>query len=337
MMLPATYKKAMITHFSEDAHNALEIVETKMSAPAPNELLVRNIYAGANFMDVPRMMGLAKFYQDPPFDAGLDALGEVMQVGSDVKDFKVGDMVVTAFFGNGFREYSLIDHNLAATIQDPTPERLGLVISGSMASIVLEVVLGIKESTPRQKILVTAGIGDAGHFIVQLAKLGGHHVISSCGNAEEVALLKTLGCDRVINRDDEELAEVLISEYPNGVNVAIDSFGGHYFNTCLDSLAPKGHLISMGALVEHTRHEGQTHSIDIYNKLIWKSATLHGFNLIEYAQFIPYHSQKVRQLYEAGKIRTLIDPVHFKGIERVPDAVAHLTTWQTRGKVVVEL
>lgn len=337
MTLPESYKKVIVKQFSRDPFEAMDIVDEKMYPPGPNEILVKNLLVGVNFTDLPRMIGLANKFQTPPFDAGIEALGEVIQVGTLVKDFKVGDTVVTAFFGNGYREYSLIDERLAAVTSERTPQRLGLVISGAMASIMLTVVAGIKEDTAKKKILVTAGLGDTGHYVVQLAKLMGHHVVTTCANAEEAEILNSYGCERVIARDNEDPNEVIPAEYPQGIDVAIDSFGGGFFQLALDNLAPRGHLISSGALVEHTRGTGNFHTIDVYNKLILKAATLHGFNLVEYAQFIRHHSVKLRELHHSGKIQTLIDDRTFNGIESIPSAVAHMMTWGTRGKIVIEL
>ncbi len=338
MSLPETYKKVIIRRFSNNPQEAMEVVETKMHPPRSNEILVKNIYAGVNLTDVPRMLGLANRFQSPPFDAGIEALGEVMQVGSAVQDFNVGDTVVTAFFGNGYREYSLIDERLAAVTKVRTPERLGLVISGAMASIMLTVVAGIDEKTPRRKILVTAGLGDTGHYTVQLAKLMGHYVVTTCADAEEADILKAYGCDRIIIRDTENPKDVIPREYPNGLDLVIESFGGKFFTLGLDNLAPRGQLISAGALTEHTDiDENNTQPIDIYNKLIAKSATIHGFNLVEYAQFIRQHSVQLSNLYTEGKINTLVDGNQFKGIESIPSAVEHMLSWKTRGKVIIEL
>lgn len=336
-MLPETYKKVIVKTFSRDPHEAMAVVDEKMYPPGPNELLVKNMYVGANFTDVPRMLGLADTFQSPPFDAGIDALGEIVQVGSAVTDFSVGDKVITAFFGNGFREYSLIDARLAVNTAHPTKEQLGTVISGAMASIMLHVVAGYSESTPKRKIFVTAGLGDSGHYVVQLAKLQGHTVVTTCSSEEEADYLKSYNCDRIIIREKEDLADVMHAEYPQGFDLVLESFGGKYFNLGLDNLAPRGQLISAGALVEHTHEEGLIHTIDIYNKLIWKSATIHGFNLIDYANHIRHHTMLISDLVRTGKIKTLVDPIEFKGINSVIDAVAHMMSWKTRGKVVIEM
>lgn len=336
-MLPKTYKKVVIEQFSRNPHEAMAVVDAKMYPPGPNEILVKNIYMGANFTDVPRMMGLANQFQSPPFDAGIDALGEIVAVGSDVKSLKIGDTVITAFFGNGFREYSLIDARLAVITPERSKEQLGTVISGAMASIMLHVVAGYTESTNKQTILVTAGLGGSGHYVVQLAKMQGHHVISTCANDTEAKYLEELDCDRIIIRDKEAPEQVIPEEYPDGINLVIESFGGKYFNLGLDNLAPRGRLVSAGALVEHTDNDDNIHKIDIYNKLVLKSATLHGFNLIDYAHHIRKHMLQLGELQAEGKIKTLIDPVEFKGIDSVMDAVAHMMSWKTYGKVVIEV
>ena len=47
--------------------------------------------------------------------------------------------------------------------------------------------------------------GGTGLFAVQLAKLSGMHVIGTCGSADKVAMLRTLGVDRVVNYKQEDL------------------------------------------------------------------------------------------------------------------------------------
>ena len=53
-----------------------------------------------------------------------------------------------------------------------------------------------------------------GHIGVQWAKQRGCHVIGTCSSQDKVDLLKSLGCDRVINYKQESLDDVLTKEYP---------------------------------------------------------------------------------------------------------------------------
>lgn len=67
-----------------------------------------------------------------------------------------------------------------------------------------------------ETVVVTAAAGGTGQFAVQLAKLAGCHVIGTCSTPEKAALLANLGCDRVINYNEESLGDVLSKEYPKG-------------------------------------------------------------------------------------------------------------------------
>lgn len=63
---------------------------------------------------------------------------------------------------------------------------------------------------------MTAAAGGTGQFAVQLAKHAGCHVIGTCSSQTKVDLLKKLGCDRVVNYNEEKLGDVLKAEYPGG-------------------------------------------------------------------------------------------------------------------------
>lgn len=47
-------------------------------------------------------------------------------------------------------------------------------------------------------ILITAASGGVGSYVVQLAKLGGHHVTATCG-ARNIDLVRSLGADEVLD------------------------------------------------------------------------------------------------------------------------------------------
>lgn len=329
------YQKVIVTHFSETIRETLKVVETPFRDPGPNELLVHNYYAGVNFNDLPHVMGRLPNFSRPPFDFGLEAIGKVVAVGSHVTEHQVGDAVVTLMIGNGYREYSLIDHKLAWKVNSISPQVMALLVSGARASIALRVAARLKRGG--LTVLVTAAISGSGHYAVQLAKMMGNHVIGTCRSEDEANLLAQLGCDRIINRENEDLDTVLGQEYPDGIQVVYDSFGGRIFDICLDHLAPRGRIIVAETLAEHTHHEESVHRLPIYDKLIWKAATIHGFNLLEYAQFILPHTIYLIDLYETGQIRSLIDPVSFVGLGSVADALEHIQRWQNRGKVVIKL
>jgi NADPH:quinone reductase-like Zn-dependent oxidoreductase len=124
-----TYKKLVAHRFNQDFESAIEIVEVPIPKPAASQLLIQNKFAGINSgFDTLLCQGKVPYVNlTPPFDLGVEAVGEVVDVGDDVYTFQVGDAVVTTLRGGGYREYQVIDANLAVKVRDATPEVLTLM------------------------------------------------------------------------------------------------------------------------------------------------------------------------------------------------------------------
>lgn len=333
-MTAETYRKVVVTEFGRDVTQCLAIQDAPLRQPSTHEVLIRNHFLGVNFSDIPMMMGRFSNFQQLPLDLGVEAAGEVVAVGASVDEFKVGDPVAVVMYRSGYREYTLMDANFVIPLSDLTPDVMSLVLSGTSASIALDVQARMRSG---QTVLITAAMGGSGHYAAQLAKLADNHVIGTCKNADEARILHELGLDRVVIRDQENLDQVLTDEYGGGINLVYDSFGGTFFDTALKHLAHRGRLVTAGALAEHTSEQAHEHRIDIYNQLTRKAATIHGFSVVEFAQFARPHVSKMMDLFHQGKLRTFIDPTEFKGIEGAKDAIQHVMNWQTSGKVIVRL
>ena len=236
-MAAPTYKKLVLKAFGADFRPCVEIVQEPVPEPGPDEIVVRNALAGVNAgRDILLCRnGIRSFEVTLPFDMGVEAAGHVARVGREVRIFREGDPVVTTKGGGGYREYHRIAADLAVPVREASPEVLTLLPSGQSASIAIEECGGMKSG---EVVLVTAAAGGAGHLAVQLARLAGNHVIGTCGGAEKAALLREIGCDRVIDHRAEEVGEVLTKEYPRGVDLVLEGVGGPLFETCVDHLAP---------------------------------------------------------------------------------------------------
>ena len=57
----------------------------------------------------------------------------------------------------------------------------------------------------KETVLVTAAAGGTGQFAVQLAKLAGNRVVATCGSDDKARALTHLGCERVINYNNEDV------------------------------------------------------------------------------------------------------------------------------------
>ncbi|MER3434372.1 MAG: alcohol dehydrogenase [Leptolyngbya sp. ERB_1_1] len=334
-MVLETYRKLVATRLSDTFRNAIAITELPIPDPNPDEIVIRNHYAGINAgFDTLLCRGKVPYtHLTPPFDLGVEAVGEVVAIGQNVHTFQIGDAVATTIRGGGYREYQAIAANLAVKIRNATPEILTLMPTGISALVALEKV---GEMASNEVILITAAAGGVGHIAVQLAKLAGNHVIGVCGSDAKVKLLKELGCDRIINYRTETLDTVLQQEYPSGINLIFDCIGKQIFDTCVNHLATRGRLIVVGFISEYENDLELVNQPRIYQKLFWKSASVRGFLMPHFSEYAEEGRDRLLNLFYAGKLKVSVDSNIFHGIETIPDAVEYLLRGQNCGKVVVQ-
>lgn len=328
------YRKLIAKNLSKDFKSAIEIVEADIPSLAANQILIRNKYAGINAgFDTLSCRGEIPYVNlTPPFDLGVEAVGEIVAVGSEVNDLQIGDAVATTVRGSGYREYQVLDAKLAVKIREVSPEILTLMPTGVSALVALEKV---GEMQSNEVVLVTAAAGGTGHIAVQLAKLAGNHVIGICGSDAKVKLLKELGCDRIINYRQENLNTVLKQEYPQGINLVFECIGKQTFDVCVDNLAVRGRLVIVGFISEYLNDFEFVNQPRIYSKIFWKAASVRGFLMPHYAEFGGEMRDRLLNLYYSGKIKVIVDSTEFKGLESIPDAVEYLLNGKNCGKVVV--
>lgn len=333
-MSAKTYRKLIAKQFNQDFQSAVEIVKVPMAKPAADQLLIQNKFAGINSgFDTLLCQGKVPYVNlTPPFDLGVEAVGEVVAVGENIQAFQVGDAVVTTVRGGGYREYQVIDANLAVKVREATPEVLTLMPTGISALVALEKVGEMKSN---EVVLVTAAAGGTGHLAVQLAKLADNHVIGICGSEKKAELLKELGCDRIINYRTEDLDRVLKREYPNGINLVFDCVGKEVFDACLENLAIRGRLVVVGFISEYGKNLEQVTRPRMYEQLFWKAASVRGFLMPLYQEYAAEARDRLLKLFYSGKLRVAVDPTQFNGIESIPAAVKYLLEGKNCGKVVV--
>ncbi|ELS01339.1 putative NADP-dependent oxidoreductase [Xenococcus sp. PCC 7305] len=330
-----TYRKLIATKFSSDFSSAIEIIKDKIPEPTSKQILIRNKFAGVNAgFDTLLCKGkIPYFTETPPIDLGVEAIGEVVAIGDQVKEFAVGDAVVTTQRGGGYREYQVIDEKLGFPVPIATPEVLTLMPTGVSALVALEQVGAM---TSQEVVMVTAAGGGTGHIAVQLAKLSGNQVIGTCGSEAKHRLLKDLGCDRVVNYRVDNVAQVLKQEYPQGLNLVFECIGKQMFDICVDNLAVRGRLVVVGFISEYGKNPELVSQPRIYNQLFWKAASVRGFLMPLYKEYIPEARDRLLEMFSTGKIRVAIDPSEFQGLESIPAAVNYLLSGQNCGKVVVK-
>ncbi|XP_022746330.1 prostaglandin reductase-3-like isoform X2 [Durio zibethinus] len=316
--LPQSFEKVVVHTLSHHFRDATRIVRVPLKLPIePDHVLLKIIYAGVNASDVNFSSG--RYFQGNkkdlgsllPFDAGFEAVGIIAAIGDSVSSLKVGTPAAVMTFG-GYAEFITVPSKHILPIGRPDPEVVAMLTSGLTASIALEKV-GQMESG--KIVLVTAAAGGTGQFAVQLAKQAGNKVVATCGGKEKV----------------------LEKEFPKGVDIIYESVGGNMFDLCFNALAIHGRLIVIGMISQYQGEHGWKPSnyAGLVEKLLSKSQTVAGFFLIQYNHLWKEHLDKLFDLYSSGKLKVAIDPKRFLGLHSVADAVEHLHSGKSTGKVVV--
>ena len=329
-----TLQKLVATHLTPDFREAARLVEEEIPALGPGEVLVRNRVAGVNASDVNMTAGRYDPGAKPPFDLGFEAAGTVEAVGEGVERLRVGDAVAHSVLGSGFRTHAVLPAKLVVPVPEPSAEALSILVSGLTASIALEQVGQLQEG---ETVLVTAAAGGTGQYAVQLAKRAGCRVLGTCGSEEKAELLRALGCDRPIEHRTENVKRVLREEAPDGLDVVYESVGGELFDLALRHLAVHGRLVSIGFVGEYVGGPERVTDVRVYHRLLAKSASVRGFFLPQFAGHFREHMTRLFGLVRSGELIAAIDPAEFRGLESVADAVEHLHSGKSRGKVVVWL
>jgi NADPH2:quinone reductase len=212
--------------------------------PGPGEALIRHTAVGLNFIDVYNRSGIYKL--PTPFVVGQEGAGVVEAVGEGVNIVKPGDRVAYAGVQGAYSELRTIVAErlvpLPETIDDRTAA--AIMLKGLTAEYLLRRCARVQ---PGQTVLWHAAAGGVGSIGCQWARHLGVHVIGTAGGPQKVKLALERGCEHVIDYARENVVErVKDLTDGKGVPVVFDSVGKDTFQTSLDSLSPRGLLVSFG-------------------------------------------------------------------------------------------
>ncbi|KAJ3326153.1 NADPH:quinone reductase [Boothiomyces sp. JEL0866] len=209
----------------------------------PTQLLVKNHYAGINFIDTYHRTGLYKL--PLPFIPGREASGVVEQVGDQVTGFKVGDRV--AYTGSGtYSEYTAAEKSSTIKIPDNVSFQLGaaVLLQGLTAVSLTRMVHPVQSG---QTVLIHAAAGGTGQVLVQLCRLYGATVIGTVSTQAKKELALKAGAHHVIIYTETDITQkVLEITNGSGVDAVFDGVGKTTFDTSLACLKTLGSLVSFG-------------------------------------------------------------------------------------------
>lgn len=319
---------------------ALRLAELPEPALREDEVLVQVHAAGVNLLDSKIRGGEFKLILPYrlPLVLGHDVAGVVAKVGSRVRQFKPGDEVYARpddFRIGTFAEFvpvkeaSLAHKPASLTMEEAAS--IPLVALTAWQALVEKA--GLKKG---QKVFIQAGSGGVGTFAIQLAKHLGATVATTT-SAANVALVKRLGADVVIDYRTQDFEDVL-----QGYDVVLNSQDGKTLAKSLRVLKPGGRLVSISGPPDP--EFGQEIKASAFVKLVMRllSAGIRrkargrgvGYSFL----FMRANGSQLREitgLLDAGAIRPVVDRVF--PFEATNEAMAYVETGRAKGKVVIKL
>ena len=219
--------------------------EVVLPAPGPGEVLIQHEAVGLNFIDTYLRTGL--YPMRLPGGLGFEAAGVVEAVGEGVTHLKPGQRA--ASFGGTPGAYASARIVKAGELF-PLPEGIdsrtaaAVFLKGATTEALAERVAPV---APGGWALVPAAAGGVGLLLVQWLKARGVRVIGTVGSTEKVALAQSAGAEQVFLSGDPDLvAKVREATGGMGVAVSYDGVGASSWQSSLDSMAPRGTVVSFG-------------------------------------------------------------------------------------------
>jgi len=182
-----------------------------------------------------------------PHIVGYQAAGEVVQVGAEVKDFRIGDKAVTTGFNGSHAELRAVAARTAWKIPKGCDVKLAAAVPvpfGTAHDCLFE--FGRLKSG--ETVLIQAGASGVGVAAIQLAKRAGARVLATASSDDRLERLKPLGLDAGINYKTQDVVQSVMKLTDNkGVNLVVDSVGGSTLQGSILSLGYRGRVSMVGA------------------------------------------------------------------------------------------
>jgi len=273
MVKSKTAKRIVLPEFAqspEQAVNELLVLEAcdppKPEKLKPTDVIVATKSAAVSFVDFIMMTGQYQHMASPPYVPGLEFSGDVIWAGSEVKQFSVGDCVLSDFMtvgprskGNyqssgGWASHVVAPEHGLRRLPDYLTYDQGASFLANFETAYFALVKRANLQA-NETVLITGASGASGMAMVQIAKLLGARVIVSGRSSEKLLAAMDQGADFMIAQDQcaegldalsfmRESTRAITSG--RGVDVVIDTVGGETGYAAMRSLKFEGRMVIVG-------------------------------------------------------------------------------------------
>lgn len=305
----------------------LELRDVEKPVPGNSEILIEVAAASVNRSDWETMLGKPLYARlEGPFRPrqhilGSDVAGRVVEVGSGVSSFQVGDEVfgdVMYHGGSAFAEYVCVPESAPLVHK---PASIGFAEASTLPQAGLIALQGLSARVePGDQVLINGAGGGTGGFAVQLAKAAGAEV-TGVDNGRKQEFMRSIGVDHALDYTRTDYTKL-----------------GMAFDFILDLVCER----SMFAIRRAVAPGGQYRVVGGPVRSLVAALTLGrllstGGRNIGVLMVKPNKEDmaRVADLVVTGALRTSIERSY--PLDEVPDALRHLGEGRALGKLVIEM
>ncbi|CAH0479865.1 unnamed protein product [Peronospora belbahrii] len=321
--IPSTFKAYEYQHFGNFL-DEIRLNEAAEQKPVqPNEVKIKILSASINPIDYKiglfaSMILSTMASPENPYRVGHDLSGKVVEVGSNVKEYKVGDEVyamTTPDTSGTFAEYINVNTKLVALKPSNMTfnEAAGVPLAGQTS---WQGIVTYGKVQKDQRVLILGGSSGTGLYGIQIAKALGAKVITTCSH-RNVELVKSVGADEVVDYTKEKWNDVVLE---HSIDLIYDcGVESQSWNDAAQKVLKK----QTGIFV----------TIGMIDKPIESSigATVHQIFNAPCTEYL----LELKKLIEAGKVKTIIDSVH--PLENLVEAMKICMSQRAKGKIIIEV
>jgi len=282
--------------------HVLKVCKRAMPVAGKGEVVIKVEFAGVNRPDALQRAGKyapPKGASDLP---GLEASGEIVELGESVKNWRIGDRVCALLPGGGYAGYAKTSAAHCLPVPDGMEMKAAACLPETYFTVWSNVFMrgGLKQG---ERFLVHGGTSGIGTTAIQLAKAFGATVFATAGSDKKCELCRELGADVAINYKNEDFVEIVSEQ--GGANVILDMVGGDYTPRNITALADDGRLVQIAFLrgIKSELNLGQLMS----KRLTLTGSTLRPQTVEAKAVIADKLREKVWPLLSAGTVAPVMD------------------------------
>ena len=309
------------------AYETVTIPEAKA-----DEVLVKVHAFGINRPDILQRQGL---YPMPPGVTqvpGLEVAGEVVAIGAEVTQFKLGDKVCGLTNGGGYAEYCVVPQSQTLHI----PENVSFVEAAAIPETFFTVwanVFQMGKAKAGEVVLVHGGTSGIGTTALMLCKALGIKTFATVGSDEKVQAIANL--TDAINYKTQDFEHLINEKTDNaGVDVILDMVGAPYLEKNLNLLRRDGRLVYIAFLGGAKAKEVKLGQI-MMKRLTITGSTMRARNTAEKAEIAQGLQNHVAPLWAKGECLPMIYQTF--DFDQIQAAHACMDTGEHVGKIVVKI